>query len=187
MDHETDPLANVPDFSPENIRPGTLPGCQEENLNIIAQTVASRKALGDLVQDNPQFVPWAVVIPYLVEQDMHHATMCVRAPTASAASSLAIMLWDRQFRHQWPAFIDPKADYQGKVHIRRLDESDYQEIFHYLWKKARIDFHKWPLVATGTPSHHCTAFYAPWFDTERHDFSDMRDQWLDNRIISPES
>lgn len=182
MSQPTDP-SEAPDFSLEHFKPCDLPPSQDEHLKVVAETVRSRKELGDLVEGNPMFVPWAVVIPYVVREDMHHALIFVRAPTASAAASVGIMLWDQRIRQNFPEWIDPSADYQGQINMRRLDEGDYRYTFHELWKKARTDIHKYPLIMAGCASHHCTAFYAPWYDVEQHDFSNMRSNWLDNRII----
>lgn len=182
-----DPSSDCPEPSSKNIKPweGNPPG--EENLNIIYQTVKSGKELSDLVLDNPQFVPWSVVIPYTVEggKKQKYSLVFVRAANASNAMNVALAWWDGVIRRRWsPKWYPADADYQGKVHATRLDEGDYQEYFYTLWRKARTDFDKWPMNLCGSATVHCTAFHAPWFDEEPHDFSHLKDTWQDRRIIT---
>lgn len=177
-------------FNPDDpVRRCELPGAESQLLHLQGQQVGSYKELANIVQDNPQFIPWAVVIPYTFKQDteMGHALVFVRAPNASNAATLAILYWEQRILPECKLKWYPvDADYQGKVHITRLDEGDYAGIFHMVWKKSRVDLDKWPMYMTGAPTAHCTMFAAPWFEREEHDFAHLRDAWLDHRKIDPD-
>lgn len=182
-----DIFSNCPDPSSKSIRPWDGNPPDPQKLDIVYQVVKNGKELSDLVQGNPQFVPWSVVIPYTINngKTQKHSLVFVRAANASNAMSVAVAWWDSTVRPRGtPKWFPADADYQGRVHATRMDENDYQHYFHELWRKARVDFDKWPLNLCGAATVHCTAFHSPWFDAEAHDFSHLKDGWQDHRIIT---
>ena len=172
-------MADTPNINPIDLAP-----LEGQVLRTKIEMYKNSQVVADVVRDNPDFRPWVVVIPYLRDEDtaMQHAMVFVRARDASNAANLAISWWSNKLQPMLtPKWYPPGADYQGKVAIRALDEGDYKQFFDYIWKKARVDFEKWPLYAMGAIDHHCTGFHSPWFEREEHDFAEMRSSWLDNQ------